>query len=205
MRDLYNRKQRLQYWMDRINTDLYDTDKVDVSNFIQHMQDNERAILWIIRCVTALILLRKQLKKPFRDATKDDIRSILNWMEEKKYKASSNEKFRQILKLFYKTTYGNGEYYPDAVKWFSTRLGKEKRGKETTMDMSEYLEASEVQKLIEAAPNLQKKAFLACLYESGARPEEFLRLTNQDIRIEIDGIVLMLRGKTGIKLFLRFF
>lgn len=69
MRDLYNRKQRLQYWMDRVNSDLYDTDKVDASNFIQHMQDNERAILWIIRCVTALILLRKQLKKPFRDAT----------------------------------------------------------------------------------------------------------------------------------------
>ena len=62
MRDLYNRKQRLQYWIDRINSDLYDTDKVDVVNFIQHMHDNERAILWIIRCVTALILLRKQLK-----------------------------------------------------------------------------------------------------------------------------------------------
>jgi len=197
MRDLYNRKQRLEYWMDRVNSDLYDSDKVDILNFIEYMQDNERAILWIIRCITALLLIRKQLKKPFKDATKDDVRSILKWMEEKQYKASTNEKFRQILKLFYKTIYGNGEYYPDAVKWFSTRLGKEKRGKETSMDMSEYLEETEVQKLVETAPNLQKKAFLACLYESGARPEEFLRLTNEDIRIETNGIVLMLRGKTG--------
>jgi site-specific recombinase XerD len=48
--------------------------------------------------------------------------------------------------------------------------------KETNMNMAEYLEEEEVQKLIEAAPTVQKKAFLACMYESGARPEEFLRL-----------------------------
>jgi hypothetical protein len=35
------------------------------------------------------------------------------------------------------------------------------------------------------------------MYESGARPEEFLRLTNVDIRIDSKGAVFMLRGKTG--------
>lgn len=65
------------------------------------------------------------------------------------------------------------------------------------MDMAEYLEEDEVQKLVESAPTIQKKAFLAVMYESGARPEEFLRLTNADIRIDSKGAVLMLRGKTG--------
>jgi integrase/recombinase XerD len=156
--------------------------------------------LWIIRCITSLLTIRKQLGKSFREVTKDDIRSFLKWMDEKKYKASTNEKFRQVLKLFYKTVYGNddgGESYPDCVKWFSVKVGKEKTGKETSMDMSEYLEEEEIQKLIECAPTLQKKAFLACLYESGARPEEFLRITNRDIRIDKNGVVLMLRGKTG--------
>jgi integrase/recombinase XerD len=115
----------------------------------------------------------------------------------KGYKASTNEKFRQVLKLFYKIVYGNNEYYPEQVKWFSVKLAKEKTGKETSMVMAEYLEEEEVQKLIESAPTLQKKAFLACMYESGARPEEFLRLTNTDIRIDSRGAVLMLRGKTG--------
>jgi integrase/recombinase XerD len=119
-------------------------------------------------------------------------------MDDKKYKASTNEKFRQVLKLFYKTVYGNhGESYPDCVKWFSVKLSKEKTGKETSMDMSEYLEEDEIKKLIEYAPTLQKRAFLACLYESGARPEEFLRITNRDIRIDKNGVILMLRGKTG--------
>ncbi len=197
MRDLYKRQRLLQYWMDRINTDLHDSDKVDVLNFIQYMQDNERAILWIVRCITALLLIRKQLKKPFKNATRDDIRSFLLWMEEKGYKPSTNEKFRQILKFFYKTIYGNGENYPEAVKWFPTKLGKDKRGKNTSIDMSMYLEQEQVRKLIECAPTLQKKAFLSCMYESGSRPEEFLRLTNTDIRIETNGVVVVPRGKTG--------
>jgi len=161
------------------------------------MQDKERSILWIVRCITALITLRTPLGKPFRNATKDDIRSILKWMEQKNYKASTNEKFRQVLKLFYKIVYGNNEYYPEQVKWFSSKLGKEKTGKETSMDMAEYLEEEEILKLIESAPTLQSKAFLACMYESGARPEEFLRLTNTDTRIDSKGAVFMLRGKTG--------
>jgi len=94
MRDLYNRKARLEYWIQRANTDLSGTDKTDVLKFIESLQDREKAALTIIRNITALISLRKQLGKPFRNSTKDDIRSILKWMdEEKHYKASTNEKF----------------------------------------------------------------------------------------------------------------
>ncbi|MDP9288905.1 MAG: tyrosine-type recombinase/integrase [Thermoproteota archaeon] len=197
MRDLYHRQQRLAYWIKRVNTDLEEPDRIDVLKLVEHMQDRERAVLWIMRCITALLLMRRQLGRPFRDATRGDIRSILKWMEEKGYKASTNEKFRQVLKLFYKTVYGNSECYPEQVKWFPVKLGKEKTGKESSMDMAEYLEEEEVQKVIESAPTIQKKTFLACMYESGACPEEFLRLTNTDIRIDSKGAVLMLRGKTG--------
>jgi len=197
LRDLYHRQNRLAYWLKRIDTDLEEPDRIDVLNLVEKMQDRERAILWIIRCITALLLIREQLGKPFRNVTKDDIRSILKWMDQKGYKSSTNEKFRQILKLFYKTVYGNGEYYPEEVKWFSVKVGKEKTGKDTSMDLAEYLEEDEVQRLIESAPTIQKKAFLGVMYESGARPEEFLRLTNTDIRIDSKGAILMLRGKTG--------
>jgi integrase/recombinase XerD len=197
MRDLYNRRKQLTDWIKRVNENVDEPDRTDILKLIEHMQDKERAILWIVRCITALITLRIPLGKPFRNATKDDIRSILKWMEQKNYKASTNEKFRQILKLFYKVVYGNNEYYPEQVKWFSSKLGKEKTGKKTSMDMAEYLDEEEVLKLIESAPTLQSKAFLACMYESGARPEEFLRLTNTDIRVDSKGAVFMLRGKTG--------
>ncbi len=48
-----------------------------------------------------------------------------------------------------------------------------------------------------AAPTTQKKAFLACMYESGAHPEEFLRLINIDIKIDTNRAILFLIGKTG--------
>lgn len=197
MRDLYHRKDRLNYWIKRISSDLEEPDKSDVLQLVEHMQERERAILWIIRCITALLSMRKQLKKPFGETTKSDIKELLFWMDEKGYKASTHEKYRQILKLFYKTVFGNNEDYPDCVKWFSVKVGKEKASKDPIMKISEYLEEDEVQKLIEAAPTLQKKSFLACMYESGARPEEFLRLSNLDCKIDIHGAILILRGKTG--------
>ena len=49
MRDLYHRKQKLAYWINRANTELQGPDKTDVLDFIQFMQDKESSILWIIR------------------------------------------------------------------------------------------------------------------------------------------------------------
>jgi len=48
-------------------------------------------------------------------------------MNDKEYKASTHEKFRVILKVFYKVVYGNNEIYPDCVKWFSVTVGKEEK------------------------------------------------------------------------------
>ena len=118
-------------------------------------------------------------------------------MNDKGYKSSTHEKYRVILKTFYKIVYGNNEEYPDCVKWFSVSVGKDIKNKEKGLDIEEYLEENEVQLMINAAPTIQKKAFLACMYESGARPEEFLRLTDLDKKLDTNGAILFLRGKTG--------
>ena len=117
-------------------------------------------------------------------------------MDNKNYKASTHEKFRKILKIFYKVVFGKNEFHPDSVTWFSTQVGKEKKSQERDLDIAEYLEENEVPILIDAAPTIQKKAFLAYI-RSRARPEEFLRLTNIDIKIDTNGAILFLRGKTG--------
>jgi hypothetical protein len=66
MRDLYNRKRKLAYWINRANTELQEPDKTDVLTFIQFMHDKERSILWIIRCITALLLMRRHLEKALK-------------------------------------------------------------------------------------------------------------------------------------------
>jgi hypothetical protein len=76
MRDLYNRTEKLAYWLKRIETDLQGSDKEDLLSLVRFMQDHERSSLWIIRCITILIQVRKQLRKPFREASLDDIRVL---------------------------------------------------------------------------------------------------------------------------------
>ena len=41
MRDLYNRKKKLDYWTDRIHKDLDEHDKKDVLKFLEIMQEKE--------------------------------------------------------------------------------------------------------------------------------------------------------------------
>jgi integrase/recombinase XerD len=197
MLDLYNRKHQLERWIFKAKTELNEPDKTHVLQFVEYMQENDKSILWIVRCLTALIYIRRQLNKPFVDCKKEDIKALFKWMDTKNYKASTHEKFRKILKIFYKVVFGKNEFHPDAVNWFSTQIGKEKKSQERDLDIAEYLEENEVPLLIDAAPTIQKKAFLACMYESGARPEEFLRLTNRDIKFDTNGAILFLRGKTG--------
>ena len=197
LRDLYNRGKRLEYMINRVNNELNEPDKSDVLALIQNLKDREKSSLWIIRYLTAILLLRKELRKPFRYCTKNEMRELLAWMKSKGYKKSTHEKFRVILKSFYKIVYGNSEYYPEAVKWFSVNVSREICQTDKRIDTAEYLEEDEIKKLIEYAPTTQKKAFIGCMYECGARPEEFLRLCNTDIAIDTKGAVFILRGKTG--------
>jgi hypothetical protein len=57
MVDLYNRKAKLEYWIQRVNTDFSGTDKSDLLKLVEHMQDKERTILKKITQYGALVAL----------------------------------------------------------------------------------------------------------------------------------------------------
>jgi hypothetical protein len=65
MRDLYNRKEKLTHWINKAKTELNEPDRTHVLQFVEYMQEKDNSILWIVRCITALIYIRKQLDKPF--------------------------------------------------------------------------------------------------------------------------------------------
>lgn len=135
MRDLYNRKKRLNNCIGRINTDLDGTDKEDAKKLLEIMQEKDQSILNIIKCVGVILQIRRQLGKPSSQVTKEDIKSLFRWMDDKGYMMETHEKFRAVLKKFYKMVYGNNEYYPDCVKWFTVKVGKDKRNQERQLDM----------------------------------------------------------------------
>lgn len=102
MRDLYNRKSKLNNCIERINTDLYGTDKHDAKKFLEIMQEKDQSVLTIKKCLGVILQIRRQLGKPFSHVTKEDIKSLFRWMDEKDYMMETHEKFRAVLKKFYK-------------------------------------------------------------------------------------------------------
>ncbi len=59
-------------------------------------------------------------------------------MDKKDYKASTIEKFRIILKSFYKIIYGKNKKYPKSVDWFPVSIGKDRLSKEKIIDFRAF-------------------------------------------------------------------
>ena len=53
---LYNRKQQLTHWLIKAKTELEESDRTHVLQFVDYMQEKDKNILWIVRCITTLLL-----------------------------------------------------------------------------------------------------------------------------------------------------
>jgi len=65
LRDLYNREKSLVHWINKVNTQLEEPDRSDVLMLVEHLKEQEKSALWIIRYLSAILLLRNKLAKPF--------------------------------------------------------------------------------------------------------------------------------------------
>ncbi|MDW0231592.1 MAG: hypothetical protein QN648_04560 [Nitrososphaeraceae archaeon] len=89
LRDLYNRTKRLESWINKVNSELEEPDRTDVLKLVEHMKETEKSALWIIRYLTAILMIRNKLPKPFRYCSKNELKELLEWMKTKKYKKST--------------------------------------------------------------------------------------------------------------------
>ena len=137
--------------------------------------------------IYCLAKLGRALKKPFKDASKNDIIDFLKahtWYKSRSLKVS--------IKAFYKWLYGS-KVYPECVDWIKTH-GFEKRKLP-----EEILTRDEVKKLVDAAPNPRDRALIMVLYESGARAGELLGIKIKHVQFDQYGAQVMLDGKTGMR------
>lgn len=69
----------------------------------------------------------------------------------KNYRPSTFEKYKLILRLFYKVVYGNNKFYSEQVNWFSIKLSKDRSRESFTLGMAEYLDEDEIRNLVISA------------------------------------------------------
>lgn len=124
---------------------------------------------------------------------KEDVKKLLAELEMTNYSEWSKHGFKVALKRFYKWMNG-GEEYPEAVRWI--RLGV-KKSKLLLPD--DLLTEEDVKRLIDAADHPRDRAFVAVLYETGARIGDLLYVQLKNLSFDQYGVLLTLRGKTGMR------
>lgn len=147
--------------------------------------------------------ITEQLNKPLDQADRKDIERIINWLNNSDYSPWTQADFRITLKVFYKWLEAEKlgltmkeietqRKEPSTITWFSSRVKK----KEQKMP-EQLLTEEEILLLIKSAPNIRDKAFIATLFESGARISEIGTLKIKNLAFDQYGIKATLFGKTG--------
>ena len=130
--------------------------------------------------------------KPFREATKDDLISLIGTLETKDLAEYTKYDFKIVLKMFYKWLKGNDEVFPPEISWLKPKIKNENHKLP-----EELLSEDDIKKLADAATSLRDKAFIMALYESGCRIGELLSLRLKNVSFDEYGAILRVTGKTG--------
>jgi len=128
----------------------------------------------------------------FEEATEQDIREYVRWLEAQPYSAWTKQSYKVILKRFYRWLKGGDEEYPPEVRWIKTTLKEKDR-----LLPKDLLTEEEIRKLVEAADNPRDRAFIMLLYETGGRIGEVGSLRIRDIDFKREYASVILKGKTG--------
>ncbi len=133
------------------------------------------------------------LKKPFNNATKDDLISVVGDLEANvNYKFQTKYDFKTVLKMIYKYVKGNDDVYPPEITWLRQNMKKQSHKLP-----EELLSEDEVLKIANAAETIRDKAFILVLYETGCRIGEILSIRIKNLQFDQYGAILRVTGKTG--------
>lgn len=165
----------------------------DKEILLRYKRDLEAEGLSKGRILKILVHTRKlaeELGKSLAEASEEDLRELVARIERKELAEYTKRDYREILKRFLKWV--NGGTCPDKARWIRTTVGRG-RGK-----LPEHMLTEEdVKKLIEACRNPRDRALIAVMWETGARPSEYLDLRICDIEDRRHGKKVVVRGKTG--------
>lgn len=127
-------------------------------------------------------------------ATKEDVKKVISKIQQNpKYTPWTKHTYKILIRRFFKWL-RKSEDYPEEVKWIKTNVSRSEMRLPCEGDL---LSESDIQKLIKAANHPRDKAFIAALWESGARVGEIGNLQLKNVDYDKFGVVITVKGKTG--------
>ena len=174
------------------NSKVSDHNKELISKFYRYNVIRNLSKARIIRHFQSLRTTALFLNKDFEQATRQDYEKLFFEMQEKGYAAESVDTEKKILKVFHKWLSEN-ETYPPCVSWFKTNSIKNKKLPE------DLFIQEDIKQLIKSAYSKRDKAFISCLWESGARIGEIGGLQIKNVTMDEFGCKILVDGKTGMR------
>ena len=171
-----------------------------MANYLTERQANEKAPKTLELETIILKQLAASLNKPFKEATKEDVMSFFNHMQQK-YKTGSIHTYKRRVKHFYNWLYQLEEkQYPESVKWIKSSNPTKRAGQEMPIKPEDLLIPGEVKALVNASNHPRDQALIMLLYETAARAEEALSLRVNSISFDSLGGRVTLQGRHGARI-----
>ncbi len=203
MRDniIYKHKHKFEKKLEsfKASDKLIEEQRKEVLGFIDSCfnEEHERQIGYarMTKYMTYLHKFGLHINKSFSNSTVDDVRRALKQIEGDDITDSTKDDQRKIIKKFYKWLLGKNQDYPECVKWMK---GIGKNGK---LLPEELLTEDEIKLLIQNAPTIRDRAFIATIAESGMRVGEMLHMLRKHVSFDEYGGILIVpvEGKTGMR------
>lgn len=176
--------------------EIHPDNKQAIHDFKRDLSLEGLSDAWLQKLTAHLKVIAEHLgaETRFEDLDEDDIKDIVEWVQGRDLADATVDAYKQVLKRFYRWLYDlpEGEH-PEPTAWITTTSSASDNDTLPT----DLLTPEEVNTLIESCKNPRDEAFIALLWETGARIGELIDLTVSDIEDNRHGKKVVIDGKTG--------
>ncbi|OKY78283.1 MAG: XerD/XerC family integrase [Candidatus Methanohalarchaeum thermophilum] len=164
--------------------------KKHLENFYRDLKVKDYSDSRILKLLNYMKILSKQINKDLNQATENDLKELVAWINQRDLAESTKRTYKIILKRFYKWL-NNEKEHPEKIEFIETSYNRKNKLP------NKLLKEKDIQKLIEATTNPRDKLLISLLWETGARIGELIDLTIDDIEDHRHGKKITIDGKTG--------
>jgi integrase len=172
-----------------------------IQNFKRDLKLEGLSDGWLQKLTAHLKVIGEHLGDTrFEDMNEDDVKDLVEWAQNRTKENGDDiadatvNAYKQVIKRFWRWMHDlpRGEH-PEPVAWINTTANNSGNGKLPT----DLLTREDIEALKDACRNDRDRAFIAMLYETGARIGELIDLSVGDIEDHKHGRKVVIDGKTG--------
>jgi len=146
---------------------------------------------WLDKLLSTMKVISEYLKSDKLDELdKDDVKDLVEWVQERDISDATVRDYKQVIRRFWKWL--NDGKHPEETAWIS--INNQHGNGILPKDL---LTQDDIDALLDGCRNSRDKAFIALLWESGARIGEIIDLTVGDLEDQEHGKKIVIDGKTG--------